>query len=143
MPEHTLTDVTLPINNQRLCIMSLLAAFAYARELGDPALCGYIKAVLKRAENPTADGIEPATTQIGDRFAQRLAAQRHGWAICVETIDKWHAPEDDRGVEALCREIYRIGINSGIDSIMGEWADQSLRHFAADLTLDPKADRLL
>lgn len=113
----------------------LAAAYLHARVVGDPALCGYLLALLRRAGEP-ATPQAPAGTRSGAIWRQRRQAQLDGWAIAAARVDAWRVADEPATIDDLCREVYLVGVSAGIDSIVPEWADQFLRGFLDDLAPD-------
>lgn len=132
MPEHTLNHqnaVPLEIDNQRMCISTLLAAYAYARAMGDKILAGHILALIRRAENPICCPADAAQVDESNRAEQRAMMER-GWQIMVEQLDKWTAaPDDDRPFTDLAREAFNSGYSTAMNVIQPLWNERRLHEF--------------
>lgn len=127
-----------PTDPRQATVTSLLSAYSSARLIGDPALCGHLLALLRRAQNPITPEAAPGSVAAA-LWKERKAVQARGWENVVLLIDDWRSDSDDeRSFEDICREVFLKGIDAGIDSIIPEWGDRHLSNFCHDLTHDSK-----
>lgn len=102
---------------RRRCLLVLLVALRYARELRDHSLIAGITALTHLLTKSRVDSAR-----------EKSAIQSAGLDHVIALTDKWESDlHDERTTNDIIREAYRLGVEAGIDSIMPEWADLWVR----------------